>query len=65
VDYYLDNWHANNYPAFLREAIAKFGYDTRVTAAYGMKDLEGGLSTVEWCRQRNIKPISLSLFKLT
>jgi predicted dehydrogenase len=23
-----------------------------------MKDLEGGLSTVEWCRQRNIKPMA-------
>jgi hypothetical protein len=35
VDYYLDNWHANNYPAFLREAIARYGYEARVSAASG------------------------------
>jgi predicted dehydrogenase len=57
VDYYLDNWHANNYPAFLREAIAKYGYDAQVYAAYGMKDKEGGIGTIEWCRQRNIRPM--------
>ena len=27
VDYYLDNWHADYYPGFLREAIAKYGSD--------------------------------------
>ncbi|MBO6158642.1 MAG: hypothetical protein J6P72_05180 [Firmicutes bacterium] len=24
VDYYLDNWHCNHYPGFLREAILDF-----------------------------------------
>lgn len=56
VDYYLDNWHANEYPGFLREAIAKFGFDAEVTMAYGMKDAQGGLTTAEWCRQRNMRP---------
>jgi predicted dehydrogenase len=58
ADYYLDNWHANNYPAFLREAIAKYGYDAQVYAAYGIKDPEGGIGTIDWCRQRNVKPMS-------
>jgi predicted dehydrogenase len=58
LDYYLDNWHANNYPAFLREAIARYGYEAQVSYAYGMKNLEGGLTTAEWCRQRNIKPMA-------
>jgi predicted dehydrogenase len=57
ADYYLDNWHANNYPAFLREAISKYGYRAEVYAAYGMNDRDGGLSTAEWCRQRNVKPM--------
>jgi predicted dehydrogenase len=57
VDYYLDNWHANNYPAFLREAIGKYGYPAQVYAAYGMKDLEGGQGTEQWCRERNIRPV--------
>jgi predicted dehydrogenase len=57
ADYYLDNWHANNYPAFLRQAIAAHGYPAQVYAAWAMKDLEGGQSTEQWCRERNIRPV--------
>jgi predicted dehydrogenase len=57
VDYYLDNWHANNYPAFLREAISKYGYPAQVCAAWAYKDLEGGVGTEAWCRERNIRPV--------
>ncbi len=56
ADYYLDNWHANFYPGFLREAIARYGYDAEVSCAYGIHERppEGGISTQEWCRERNI-----------
>jgi predicted dehydrogenase len=56
ADYYLDNWHANNYPAFLRQAVWKYGYPAEVYAAWAMKNLEGGQSTEQWCRERNIRP---------
>jgi predicted dehydrogenase len=64
VDYYLDNWHANQYPAFLREAISKYGYDARVCGAWAVKDREGGQGTEQWCRERNIEPYP-SLEELT
>lgn len=56
ADYYLNNWHADNYPAFLREVIAKEGYDAEVTHAFGIHDQppEGGLTSAEWCAQRNM-----------
>lgn len=59
ADYYLNNWHADHYPVFLREVIARYGYDARVTNAFGIHDRppQGGLSTEEWCRQRNIAPV--------
>lgn len=58
ADYYLNNWHADHYPGFLRDVIARFGYDARVTHAFGIHDAppEGGLTTGEWCAQRNITP---------
>lgn len=58
ADYYLNNWHADNYPQFLREVIARFGYDARVTHAFGIHDAppQGGLTTAQWCAQRNIIP---------
>lgn len=55
ADYYLDNWHANYYPGFLREAIAKYGYDAAVTAAYALKDREGGMTSETWCRKNHIR----------
>lgn len=56
ADYYLNNWHADNYPQFLREVIARFGYDARVTHAFGIHDAppEGGLTSRQWCIRRNI-----------
>lgn len=54
VDYYLDNWHANNYPAFLRQAIEKYGYDAQVTAAFGMIDAPDGKTSAQWCKEQNV-----------
>lgn len=58
ADYYLNNWHADHYPGFLRDVIARFGYDARVTHAFGIHDapLAGRLTTEQWCFQRNITP---------
>ncbi len=58
ADYYLNNWHADHYPGFLRDVINRYGYDARVTHAFGIHDApqEGGLSTAQWCAQRNIRP---------
>lgn len=54
ADYYLDNWHANHYPGFLRETISKYGYDAAVTAACALKDREGGMTSGEWCRKNHV-----------
>ncbi len=58
ADYYLDNWHANYYPGFLREAIARHGVDAAVTHAFAIHDSppDGGVTTQEWCRERDIVP---------
>lgn len=55
ADYYLDNWHANYYPGFLREAIAKYGYDAAVTTAYALKDKEDGMTSRQWCEKNHVR----------
>jgi predicted dehydrogenase len=55
VDYYLDNWHANYYPGFLRGAAAKHGYHADVCAAYAVKDSDGGLTTAQWCEEHKME----------
>ena len=49
IDYYLDEWHANNYPAMIDRAS---GGDMKVTYAYGMIDSPiGGMTTDAWCEK--------------
>lgn len=54
VDYYLDNWHCNYYPGFLREAIRDLGYEITVTHAYGMITSPDGVTSEEWCRAHDV-----------
>ncbi len=55
VDYYLDNWHADYYPGFMREAIAKYGYDAAVTHAYALTQRPGGETSGQWCQKRHMR----------
>ena len=46
IDYYLDEWHANNYPAWIEEYNRKHGTDFKVAFAFAEKEVppKGGLS---------------------
>ncbi|MBI4975875.1 MAG: hypothetical protein HZC28_00240 [Spirochaetes bacterium] len=52
IDYFLDEWHANNYPQWIREsAVSGFA----VTYGYAMQDAPGaGLTTDAWCKKFNV-----------
>lgn len=52
IDYYLDEWHANNYPKFIAQ---QFGDEFKVAYAYAEKDKEGGMTTDEWCAQFDVE----------
>lgn len=52
IDYYLDEWHANNYPAMMREAS---GGEMEAEYAYAMIDSPlGGRTTQAWCQEMGI-----------
>ncbi len=60
ADQYLDNWHCSNFPRYMRETIARLGCDAELAQAYAVWDTppDGGVSTAEWCRARDIKQAS-------
>ena len=61
IDYYLDEWHANNYPEFIKEASAG---EMEVAYAYGHIDSPiGGMTTDEWCAKYQI-PRCMSIGEL-
>jgi len=53
IDYYLDEWHANNYPNWLKEASKG---EIEVAYAYGLIDSphEGGRTSAQWCAEMGV-----------
>ena len=58
VDYYLSEWHANNYPAWIKAANEALGTDYEV--AYAWAELEtspkDGVTTAAWCEKFGATP---------
>jgi len=53
IDYYLDEWHANNFPAFMKAAC---GDKVKVTRAYAQIDSPepGGRTSAQWSKDMGI-----------
>ena len=52
IDYYLDEWHANNYPAWIKEAS-----DGEMEVAYAWGKIpspHSGMTSREWCEKYGI-----------
>lgn len=55
IDYYLDEWHANNYPAWIKEAS---NGEYEVAYAYGEIDSPlGGRTTAAWCADMGVEQV--------
>ena len=51
VDYYLSEWHANNYPAWIAQAGKALGLEYEVAYAWAEQEISpvDGVSTQQWC----------------
>ena len=52
VDFYISEWHANNYPAWIREVCEAQGYEYELAYVWAEQDISpvDGISTAEWCK---------------
>ena len=56
IDYFLDEWHANNFGAWLKEAS---NGEVEVAYAYAMIDSpKGGMTTDEWCEKFGVQRLN-------
>lgn len=57
VDYYISEWHADNYPEWIKDASEKMNEDFVVAYAWAERDvsLVDGITTDEWCKKNNIE----------
>lgn len=53
IDYFLDEWHANNYPDWLRRQAEARGI--KLDLGYAWADCERGLTTDAWCRKYRMR----------
>ncbi len=53
VDFYVSEWHANNYPAWIERIAAEMGVEYKVAYAWAELDVSpvDGVSTAEWCEK--------------
>lgn len=54
IDYYLDEFHANNYVDWIKEAS---NGELEVAYAWAKIDAPKGMTTQEWCRHYNVKQV--------
>ena len=54
IDYFLNEWHANNYPRIFKGACEKVGGEFEFAYAYGEIE-NNGVTTDAWCAERGIK----------
>ncbi len=56
IDYYLSEWHANNYPAWIRECCEKNGLEYEIAYAWGEEEvsLRDGKTNTQWCQENGV-----------
>ncbi len=57
IDYYISEWHANNYPKWFTEASKRIGEDFKVAYAYAELDVSpvDQVTTDEWCKSYGVE----------
>ncbi len=54
LDYYIDEWHANNYPKWIRQSSLADHFE--IALAWQEMQPEGKKSLAEWCQVHEVKP---------
>ncbi len=56
IDYYLSEWHANNYPQWIKEACDQLGLEYTVAYAWGEQMISpvDGIDSAAWCERMGV-----------
>lgn len=58
IDFFIDEWHANNYPQWIRENCTSVGRNCQVAYAWAETSKPGGLNTSSWCNKYGVEELS-------
>lgn len=54
IDYFIDEWHSNEYLGLFKKANEELGLDYQITYGYAEREMDGRLSTDEWCEKKGV-----------
>ena len=54
IDYYLDEWHADNYPAWIKSANEALSGDFCLCYAWGEIPSPQGVTSEQWCSKNGV-----------
>lgn len=56
VDFYISEWHADNYPAWIKKASERLGTEYSAAYAWAEQDVSpvDGITTDEWCKKNGV-----------
>ena len=57
IDFFLDEWHSNNYPAWIRDNVAATGREMEVAYAWAQTSPPGKLDTTAWCNKYQVQEL--------
>jgi len=58
IDFFLDEWHANNYPAWIRDNVQANGRDMQIAYAWAETASPNGVDTAAWCAKFQVEPLA-------
>jgi hypothetical protein len=57
IDFFLDEWHANNFPTWIRDNITSANRDMQVAYAWAETAAPSGVDTAAWCAKFQVEPL--------
>lgn len=54
IDYFIDEWHSNEYLGLFKKANEELGLDYEIAYGYAEINKEGRLTTDEWCQKNGV-----------
>ena len=58
IDFFLDEWHANNFPTWIRDNVQAVGREVELAYAWAETAAPSGLDTAAWCARHQVEPLS-------
>ncbi len=58
IDFFLDEWHANNFPTWIRDNCKLVGRDMEVAYAWAETAAPSGVDTAAWCAKFQVEQLA-------